>query len=174
VRAFPAGIDVAILTHEFHISLSDLQFPIAAAPAPEWIEFPSATTPPTPFQLKRARAQGIELKQEPGTPLRGLLVRPEGAGPFPAVVLLHGCDGIQPFQEQWAADLADWGYVALLTDSHGPRGIGDDCASVDPTVDNRTFDAFGVLAHLRGLPSSTGPELAWWAGTRGVASSCWW
>jgi len=27
VRAFPAGIDVAILTREFHISLSDLQLP---------------------------------------------------------------------------------------------------------------------------------------------------
>ena len=124
----------------------------AAAPAPEWVEFPSATTPPTPFALKQAKARGIELKQEPGTPLRGLLVRPEGKGPFPAVVLLHGCDGIQPFEEQWAGDLVAWGYAALLVDSHGPRGIGDDCTSVDPTADNRTFDAFGALAHLRGLP----------------------
>ena len=40
----------------------------------------------------------------------------------------------------------------MLADSHGPRGIGDDCASIDPTADNRTFDAFGALAHLRGLP----------------------
>jgi dienelactone hydrolase len=114
---------------------------IAAAPAPEWIEFPSATTPPTPF----------ELKQEPGTPLRGLLVRPEGEGPFPAVVLLHGCDGIQPFQEQWAADLADWGYVALLTDSHGPRGGQGTCATWSSEVDEQPFDAYGALAYLRGL-----------------------
>ena len=124
----------------------------AAAPAPEWVEFTSATTPPTPFALKQAKARGIELKQEPGRPLRGLLVRPAGEGPFPAVVLLHGCDGIQPFEEQWAEDLVAWGYAALLVDSHGPRGIGDDCASVDPTADNRTFDAFGTLSHLRGLP----------------------
>ena len=123
----------------------------SAAPAPEWVEFTTATTPPTPFALKQAKAQGIELQQEPGTPLRGLLVRPEGAGPFPAVVLLHGCDGIQPFQEQWAADLALWGYVALLADSHGPRGIGDDCAHWPPTAGSRTFDAFGALRYLSSL-----------------------
>ena len=43
----------------------------SAAPAPEWVEFTTATTPPTPFALKQAKAQGIELQQEAGTPLRG-------------------------------------------------------------------------------------------------------
>jgi dienelactone hydrolase len=126
----------------------------AAAPAPEWVEFTSVTMPPTPFALKKAKARGIELKQEPGTPLRGLLVLPDGAGPFPAVVLLHGCDGVQPFQERWAADLAEWSYVALLADSHAPRGIGDDCAHWPPTTDSRpfdAFDAFGALRYLSGL-----------------------
>ena len=103
---------------------------LAAASAPKWVESTTATTPLTPFALKQAKAQGIELQQEPGTPLRGLLVHPEGAGPFPAVVLLHGCDGIQPFQEQWADDLANWGYAALLADTHGPRGMG--MAAFDP------------------------------------------
>jgi dienelactone hydrolase len=124
----------------------------AAAPAPERVEFESVTTPPTPFALKRAKAKGIELKQEPGTPLRGLLVRPEGNGPFPAVILLHGCDGIQPFQERWTEDLAAWGYVALLVDSHSPRGIGDDCRNWPPTANSRAFDAYGAQRYLRGLP----------------------
>ena len=34
----------------------------SAAPAPEWVEFTSATTPPTPFQLKRARARKQALR----------------------------------------------------------------------------------------------------------------
>jgi poly(3-hydroxybutyrate) depolymerase len=91
--------------------------------AADWVNFNSAGTPPTPFQLKRAKAKGIELKPEPGAPLRGLLFRPKGEGPFPAVVLLHGCRGIQPYQRDWAGKLAEWGYVALLVDSFGPRNV---------------------------------------------------
>lgn len=120
--------------------------------AREWVDFPSATNPPTPFALTQAEAQGIVVKREPPTPLRGLLVYPEGKGPFPSVVLLHGCDGVQPFQEQWADDLAAEGYVALLVDSHGRSGIGDDCHNWPPTANTRTFDAFGALRYLRDRP----------------------
>jgi dienelactone hydrolase len=120
--------------------------------AREWVEFPSATTPPTPFALSQAEAQGTKLKQEPPTPLRGLLIYPEGKGPFPSVVLLHGCDGIQPFQEQWAGNLASLGYAALLVDSHGPSGIGEDCHNWPPTANTRSFDAYGALRYLRDRP----------------------
>jgi dienelactone hydrolase len=66
------------------------------------------------------------------------------------VILLHGCDGIQLFQERWTADIASWGYAALLIDSHGPRRIGNDCDSWP--VEERPFDAFGGLRYLHGLP----------------------
>jgi dienelactone hydrolase len=141
----------------------------APAPAREWVEFASATTPPTPFALKRAEAQGIELKQEPAAPLRGLLVRPKGEGPFPTVILLHGCNGIQPFQEQWTEDLAALGYIALLVDSHGPSGIGDDCPNWRPTANRRSFDAYGALRYLRDLPDVDAARvgvLGWDAGGR--------
>jgi dienelactone hydrolase len=122
-------------------------------PAREWVEFTGVTTPLTPFALSQAEAQGTKLKQEPPTPLRGLLVYPDGKGPYPSVVLLHGCDGIQPFQEQWADDLASQGYAALLVDSHGPSGIGDDCHNWPPTANTRTFDAYGALRYLRDRPN---------------------
>jgi dienelactone hydrolase len=125
---------------------------ISTTPAAERVDFPSATPPPTPFALKQAKARGVEPRREPGTPLQGLLVRPDGPGPFPAVVLLHGCDGVQPFQERWADDLVSWGYVALLVDSHGPRGLGDDCARWPPAAGSRSEDALGALVYLRGLP----------------------
>jgi dienelactone hydrolase len=121
-------------------------------PAREWVEFTSAVNPPTPLALTQAEAQGTPVKRELPTPLRGLLVYPKGQGPFPSVVLLHGCDGIQPFQEQWADDLAAQGYAAFLVDSHGRRGIGDDCHNWPPTANTRTFDAFGALKHLRDQP----------------------
>ena len=52
----------------------------SAAPAPEWVEFTTATTPPTPFALKQAKARGIELKQETGTPLRRRPALPGAVG----------------------------------------------------------------------------------------------
>ncbi len=102
--------------------------------AVDWANFNSAGTAPTPFQLKRAKAKGIELKPEPGTPLRGLLLRPKGEGIFPAVVLLHGCRGIQAYQKDWAAQLAGWGYVALLVDSFEPRKAKNICAKFDELI----------------------------------------
>ena len=41
--------------------------------------------------------------------LTGQLTRPKGAGPFPAVVLLHGCSGLNKFYHVWAERLAFWG-----------------------------------------------------------------
>ena len=55
------------------------------------------------------------------TTVDGTLFKPDGAGPFPAVVLLHGCGGIRTHFVQWAGAIRDMGYVALLVDSFRPR-----------------------------------------------------
>ena len=46
-----------------------------------------------------------------------------GEGPFPAVVVLHGCIGITGHFTGIADRLSSWGYVALAVDSLGPRGL---------------------------------------------------
>src|SRR5437867_11814092 len=46
-------------------------------------------------------------------PIDATLVRPTGQGPFPAVVQLHGCAGLEPQSRRWARWLAERGYVAL-------------------------------------------------------------
>jgi hypothetical protein len=69
------------------------------------------------------------------TPLisQGYLRRPEGAGPFPAVVLLHGCAGSpESLDQDWGVTVSSWGYVTLTIDSFGPRGIKNTCADVKP------------------------------------------
>ena len=65
----------------------------------------------------------------PGTPQRieGKLYKPDGAGPFPALVLLHGCQGVVRQTETWAHWLRARGYVALAVDSFGPRHDPADC-----------------------------------------------
>lgn len=61
------------------------------------------------------------------------LFKPEGAGPFPALVLLHQCGGLGNPRWQnesmldWAKEAVARGYVALLVDSLGPRGVDTVC-----------------------------------------------
>ncbi|MGH7414573.1 MAG: dienelactone hydrolase family protein [Candidatus Rokuibacteriota bacterium] len=86
-------------------------------------------------------------------PIAATLVRPAGPGPFPAVVQLHGCAGVEAQSFRWARWMADRGYVALVVDSFGPRGMAGDCRSRpdDPPIAARFDDAFGALSYLQSL-----------------------
>jgi dienelactone hydrolase len=81
------------------------------------------------------------------TPLQGYLRQPSGAGPSPAVVLLHSCDGNWArLDERWGKPIAAWGYVTLTVDSFGPRGIRNTCNSGAPV--DLAFDAYRALNFL--------------------------
>lgn len=67
--------------------------------------------------------------------LRGLLYKPEGNGPFPVVVGLHGCEGLLNAQgapssryRDWAQRLNTAGFAVVLPDSYASRGMsGNQC-----------------------------------------------
>ena len=89
--------------------------------------------------------------------LTGRLKKPDGVGPFPAVVLLHGCGGIsQRRDHRWAERLTGWGYVTLQVDSFGPRGLSSVCtySGRDATdiLQQRVTDAYDAKRYLAGLP----------------------
>jgi dienelactone hydrolase len=100
----------------------------------------------------------------PGAPLaiEAVLVRPAGSGPFPAVVQLHGCAGIDAQSFRWARWLAERGYVALVVDSFGPRRLAGDCRSGpdDPPITARLDDAFGALRYLQARPDVRADRVA--------------
>src|SRR5262249_10273185 len=56
---------------------------------------------------------------------------PPGNGPFPAVLVMHGCGGIRDNHRSWAGRLVGWGYAAVIVDSFGPRNQRRVCESVD-------------------------------------------
>ena len=90
---------------------------------------------------------------KPNSGAQAELWRPEGAGPFPAVVVLHGCGGISDNHRGWAGRLAGWGYVAFLVDSFRPRNVRSTCYGGGvPTPKQRAQDAFNAAAYLRTLP----------------------
>lgn len=92
------------------------------------------------------------------TRLVGFFRKPGGAGPFPAVIFLHGCSGVGPGGDisstysAWALHLAQSGFATLLVDSMGPRGFGSTCG---PNPNRRTLyrerpgDAYAALAFLQ-------------------------
>jgi len=89
--------------------------------------------------------------------LAGRLQKPAGDGPFPAVVLLHGCGGVQPKRDHlWAARLVSWGYVTLQVDSFQPRGITSVCTmggkEAAEMLARRVTDAYDAQHYLTGLP----------------------
>jgi dienelactone hydrolase len=95
------------------------------------------------------------LGATPGAPrvIPGWLSRPVGAGPFPAVVLLHGCHGVSASTHGWAAWFRGRGYAALIVDSWTPRGMREGCTpqSADLPNTERYDDAVGALRYLHAL-----------------------
>lgn len=67
--------------------------------------------------------------------LNAVLYRPQGTGPFPVVVGLHGCAGLLSPNGQIVRRFADWGerlshagLAVLYVDSFTPRGLGSQCS----------------------------------------------
>lgn len=74
-------------------------------------------------------------------PLQAVLYRPEGSGPFPAIVALHGCDGLRERNGDIRKPVADWGqllaaagFVVVLPDSYGSRGLPGQCSIKAPRI----------------------------------------
>lgn len=74
------------------------------------------------------------------------VVKPEGAGPFPAVVIVPGCVGARPENVNTAKEAVARGYVALLID--GNHGV-DNCSLPLKISHTQILEyAFQALDHL--------------------------
>src|SRR5262245_753435 len=98
----------------------------ACATPLERAEFESAS--PT---TQRHISSGLIL----GDRIQGYLAKPEGAGPFPAVIGLHGCAGMPGTTKRKLIDaLVGWGYVVLLVDSFATRAPAPPTPVFDPSL----------------------------------------
>jgi len=93
------------------------------------------------------------------TPPIGVYVaRPDGSGPFPAVLFLHGCEGFDGFLAVAADRLVPHGFVGVALDALGPRGMQSACTG------NSAADEAGAaretLAWMRTQPYIAADRLA--------------
>src|SRR5690349_17671274 len=72
-----------------------------------------------PIQSPRARMPPGPIPAAFRLPTR---TRPTGAGPFPAIIALHGCGGRGAGMLLWERRLNNWGYAVLIPDSLAARG----------------------------------------------------
>lgn len=107
-----------------------------------------------------------DLTHGKATPVAAILYRPAGPGPFPAVVAMHGCGGLFQYggrnhgkvverNQDWALRLSAAGYLVLMPDSFGPRGLRESCTVKEQTVApgrERPRDAYGALRWLQQQP----------------------
>jgi dienelactone hydrolase len=80
-----------------------------------------------------ATAEAVELANG-DLKLKAVLFKPEGNGPFPAVVGMHGCEGLNlpggalsPRYRDWAERLGKAGIAVLYPDSLAARGLTNQC-----------------------------------------------
>jgi dienelactone hydrolase len=102
--------------------------------------------------------EAVEIPNGDDKPLKGLMFRPEGQGPFPAVIALHGCGGIgnrgklSARHQDWAERLKSQGMIVLFPDSFGSRGLESQCLVADRTVRpgrERVADTYAARAYLQ-------------------------
>ena len=136
-----------------------------------WAWFGHAHAQPTPRNLASDAGSAPDLilpsavtaLSEANYP-RMMLLKPEGEGPFPAVMLGHQCGGLvfsrtNPRLANWS--MLEWakrfhaaGYVTLLIDFMGPRGAQQVCQGPQSgvTLGRTTKDFYQAADHLRKLP----------------------
>jgi len=107
-----------LLSATFLLTLSVVAGAAAAAPAPQPVEIPAGK---------------LELHAQ--------LYKPDGHGPFPVVIALHGCGGlagqgepVAPRYRDWAEHLTKAGYAVLWPDSFGSREVGPQCRDKERKV----------------------------------------
>jgi dienelactone hydrolase len=135
------------------------------------------------FAVAACATDGIITTRQDGSEDRipASLVKPEGPGPFPAVVMLHDCSGLGHTSSgapgRWANELAAHGYVVLIPDSFTSRGYpGGVCTEPSPTnpgvyTTQRARDAHAALAHLRTLPFVDGARIGVMGGSHGGSTT---
>jgi dienelactone hydrolase len=94
-----------------------------------------------------------------GSPLTAYVYLPDGQGPFPIVVGMHGCEGLRnpagaiaSRYRDWAERLGKAGFAVVYPDSYGSRDLGPQCrnrAALLRTNRERVADATAALEWLQ-------------------------
>ncbi len=94
--------------------------------------------------------------------LKGILTKPQGQGPFPAIVMLSGGRGFLDAHNKWIERFVSWGYVALQVETLSSRGLSEIFGGFGLVIGPRDAaqDAYDAKAYLSGLAFVDGKRIA--------------
>lgn len=127
---------------------------VAPPPAPA-AESSGVVSFTTAGSLQRGSNGRFRVLRDDPAVISGELRFPEGNGPFPVIVLAHGCNGNRSggVERSWGQLLRGWGYATFVIDSFRGRGIDEVCTQTGVLVPlQRVPDAYGALRLLAAHP----------------------
>jgi hypothetical protein len=152
---FGGRLDLAVAPDSLRGTFSQGPGTLPVTLGPGAIVLARPQTPAAPFPYTE---EAVTVEAAPGVTLAGTFVRPAGAGPFPAVLLLSGSGaqdrdeslfGHRPFAVL-ADHLARQGIASLRLDDRGEGASTGDYATA--TLPDLAADARAALAVLRARP----------------------
>jgi carboxymethylenebutenolidase len=125
------------------------------------------------FTDARIKARYVSYPSPGGTSgsMRGYLVQPSGAGPFPCVLVIHENRGLNPYIEDVARRAATEGFLALAPDGLSPvggyPGNDDDGRELQARLDQGKLrtDMLNSARFLKAHEASSG--------ALGITGFCW-
>jgi dienelactone hydrolase len=99
----------------------------------------------------------LDMLREEQLWLKGTLTKPQGQGPFSAIVMLSGERGFFEPHDRWVERFVHWGFVTLQVDTLASRGLSSiHGGSGDPLLilshRDVAHDAYDAKTYLSGLP----------------------
>ncbi|MFQ5759525.1 MAG: M56 family metallopeptidase [Acidiferrobacterales bacterium] len=122
----------------------------------ELISFQAAASPPSALQVRLAKKRGVQLKPSATPTYWGVLYRPQGEGPFPAVVFVETCwgpmAGNTSVYQPWIDALTSWRYVVLRINRCIPNKDLTLAREAYPlSWGDLVFAAYGAFSYLSDL-----------------------
>ncbi|MBL8519880.1 MAG: dienelactone hydrolase family protein [Betaproteobacteria bacterium] len=78
--------------------------------------------------------------------------KPAGAGPFPALVIVHSCGGLKQQLGYWRSEAIKRGYVAFIIDAFSARGAANCRPSIPIPRTRGVKDILDAAAHIKTFP----------------------
>ncbi|NCF68759.1 MAG: hypothetical protein GWP61_22595 [Chloroflexi bacterium] len=131
------------------------------------VEFTSMGVPPSEFKIRLAEKKGLPPPEgAPGLTVKATLTKPEGKGPFPAIVLFPNGGGWPDTPRHWRERLNTWGYATLEM-----GGENEDPGYMQPPM--LALDAMGALKYLQQIPYVDSSRVAVMGWDQGAETALW-